>query len=440
MWLLPALNAVSAAALRVFYRFHAAGASPPLAGPLLLVANHPNSLVDPGAVAAVAGRPVRFLAKAPLFTDPLIGWLIRASGSIPVYRRADDPDLLERNQDTFRAAHAALAEGSAIGIFPEGLSHSEPALAPLRTGAARIALGAAALTGGPFPIIPVGLSFREKGEFRSDALALLGQPVSWADLHGRGDDPEAVRELTSRIDRGLREVTVNLESWEDAPIVETAEEIYRAELGAPGGAGPFVGRLTQLGEALAALRAEDRAGWRALAEDLKRHDRLLRRMRIRPHQLAHPGRRAAAGWLPRQVLRLAALTLPAAAGVIAYAVPYLATAGIVRSSSTKADVLATRKLLVGAAVHLLWTVMLATAVSLTAGLAWGVASLVLLPLVGLAALISYDLWRTAEGEAHRFLLRARRRSLVAELRARQADLAGRMEGLRAALADPTVHR
>lgn len=438
MWLLPALNAVSAAALRIFYRLEIAGDPPPARGAVLLVANHPNSLVDPGAVAAVAERPVRFLAKAPLFTDLKVGWLIRASGSIPVYRRTDDPDLVGRNEDTFRAVHDALAEGSAIGIFPEGLSHSEPALAPLRTGAARIALGAADRVGGAFPIVPVGLSFREKGRFRSEALAMIGRPVPWDDLRARAEDPEAVRELTTRIEQGLREVTVNLESWEDAPLVETAEEIYRAELGAGGGAGAAVARMAQLGDALARLRADDRGGWRELASDVRGHARLLRRLRIRPQQLDDPGPGAAIRWVPRQALWLAALGLPAAAGALLYAVPYLATSVVGRAAGAPPDVRATYKLLTGAALHLLWTLLAAVAVGAVAGAGWGLATLVLMPLAGLAALVFHDRWRRAEGEAHRFFLRARRGEVIAELRERQRGLAARMEELREALSTPPV--
>ncbi len=138
MWLTPLFPWVARVGAFTYYRMRSGGETVPRRGPVLLVANHPNSLLDPLLVAAVAGRPVRFLAKAPLFADWKIGWLIRAAGAIPVYRRADDPASMDRNEEMFRAVHAALAGGAAVGIFPEGLSHSEPALAPLRTGAARI--------------------------------------------------------------------------------------------------------------------------------------------------------------------------------------------------------------------------------------------------------------------------------------------------------------
>jgi hypothetical protein len=100
----------------------------------------------------------------------------------------------------------------------------------LKTGAARIALGTFALHRQTFPIIPVGLVLRQKDRFRSRAAVVFGQPIGWDDLAPRGtQDREAVRTLTDRIETGLRQVTVNLERWEDEPLVECAESIWRAE-------------------------------------------------------------------------------------------------------------------------------------------------------------------------------------------------------------------
>ena len=137
VWLLPFFPEFSKLATTTFYRLGIAGGKVPAEGPVLLVANHPNSLMDPALVAAVAGRPVRFLAKAPLFTDPMVGWLVRGSGAIPVYRRADDEAEVAKNEDSFRAVYSVLAEGAAVAIFPEG-HQPQPALA----GAAQDGRGA----------------------------------------------------------------------------------------------------------------------------------------------------------------------------------------------------------------------------------------------------------------------------------------------------------
>src|SRR5687767_11428879 len=89
-------------------------------GPVLVAANHLNSLLDPLVLFHTAGRPTRPLAKAPLFTHPLIGPFLKGLGGLPVYRRQDDPTQMDRNQDTFDAAVAALHRGEAVQIYPEG--------------------------------------------------------------------------------------------------------------------------------------------------------------------------------------------------------------------------------------------------------------------------------------------------------------------------------
>ena len=431
MWLLPVFSVVARTALKLFYRFSSGGERVPREGPVLLVANHPNSLLDPGMVVAVARRPVRFMAKAPLFTDPLVGWLVRGAGAVPVYRKQDDPAAMGQNDDTFRAVWEALAEGDAVGIFPEGISHDAPALAPLKTGAARIALGAARRTGGAFPIVPVGLSFRQKGTFRSDALATVGASVRWDDLaHAGPEDRIAVPELTRRIEAALRAVTLNLERWEDAPLVEMAEAVYAAELPVSARPADRVARLREATDGLARLRAEERAEWNAVAREVAAHGRLLKVLGLRPHELkAAPRTLGAAVWTIRNLLFFALGAPVAALGVALYWIPYRLTGVLEAKGKPTPDVRATFKLLVGAALSLAWTVLLIGAAAWLGGWTGATAAALLLPLVGVTTLHVVEHWRGAVGEGRRFLLRTRRRETLEELRARQRALAERLHAL-----------
>ena len=81
-------------------------------------------------------------ARLALFDQAFVGTMLRLLGGLPVYRAQDDASQMHRNEETFRGAIAALHDGDAVQIYPEGKSHSEPSLVPMRTGAARIALGA----------------------------------------------------------------------------------------------------------------------------------------------------------------------------------------------------------------------------------------------------------------------------------------------------------
>ncbi len=92
----------------------------PRDGPVLLVANHPNSLMDPVLLGIAARRPVRLLAKAPLFDVPVLGGVLRALGMVPAYRGSDDAKQVEKNTESLAAAAQQLARGGEMGIFPEG--------------------------------------------------------------------------------------------------------------------------------------------------------------------------------------------------------------------------------------------------------------------------------------------------------------------------------
>ena len=116
----------------------------PRTGPVLLVASHHGGFVDPALLVAVISRPIRFLAMGTLFRNPLLRALLSFAGTLPIHRAQDPPDDARPagNVHTFAACFDHLREGGAIGIFPEGEASDEPRLLPLRTGAARIAIGA----------------------------------------------------------------------------------------------------------------------------------------------------------------------------------------------------------------------------------------------------------------------------------------------------------
>src|SRR6266404_1415889 len=222
-------------ALRVYFRrIEIIGVEHvPLKSPVIFVLNHPNALVDPVFLFCLAPRRVSFLAKAPLFRMPVLGFFIRALDSLPVYRRKDEGEDVSRNEATFVAARTLLAGGGTIGICPEGVSHSERRLLPIKTGAARIALGAVA-TGevADLKIVPADLHYTSKTQFRSGVLLYFGKPIDVPPvlLEETGNLPRvAVRELSDRIECALRNVILNAEQEEALQTIARAEKIFSAE-------------------------------------------------------------------------------------------------------------------------------------------------------------------------------------------------------------------
>jgi glycerol-3-phosphate O-acyltransferase/dihydroxyacetone phosphate acyltransferase len=229
-------------ALRVFFRrVEVVGRERvPRAGACLFVLNHPNALVDPAFLLCFAPRRVSFLAKSPLFRMPVVGFFVRALDSIPVYRRQDETgDTAALNRKTFGRAAELLRRGGTIAICPEGASHSEPYLLPLKSGAARIALGAvsikdegdSAASSLDLKIVPAGLYYTAKTTFRSGALLYFGEPipVEPAEPDADGEPPrEAVRVLSDRVAEAMRALTLNADRHEALAMVARAERIFSA--------------------------------------------------------------------------------------------------------------------------------------------------------------------------------------------------------------------
>ncbi len=226
------MGAVGRLLIRIFFRQVEVEGTGRLASrvPTVLVANHLNGLVDGLLLMASLRRFPRFLGKSTLFNILPLWPLLKLAGVVPVYR-AKDGVATTRNASTFTKCRELLARGGLVALFPEGISHDEPELQPLKTGAARIALGACVDDGVPGVVFhPVGIVYDEKARFRSVALVRVGEPVPverWADAY-RADDHEAVRELTEEMAKVLGDLSPSYESWSDAwALREIAEVIAR---------------------------------------------------------------------------------------------------------------------------------------------------------------------------------------------------------------------
>jgi glycerol-3-phosphate O-acyltransferase/dihydroxyacetone phosphate acyltransferase len=226
-------------ALRLFFRrIETAGAElVPQDEPLIFVLNHPNGLIDPALVFCAMPRRISFLAKSTLFEMPIIRGLLRLVEALPLYRRADAPADASLNLRTFARSRELLRRNRCIAIFPEGRSHDSTTLLPIKTGAARIALGALSHTaegdeGRTLPslkIVPAGLYYTSKTSFRSEALIRFGTPfdVVAVELDEDGEPPrDAVVDLSARIESALRDVTINVANDSELETVARAEQLF----------------------------------------------------------------------------------------------------------------------------------------------------------------------------------------------------------------------
>jgi 1-acyl-sn-glycerol-3-phosphate acyltransferase len=367
---------------------------------VIYAVNHPNGLIDPLFLLCLSPRPVSFLAKAPLFEMPVIGWFVKAMGSIPVYRRQDGAFDASKNRKTFERARAILASGGVIAIFPEGASHGDPKLRPLKTGAARIALGAAAMGAGgkELRIAPVGIYYTAKGIFRSDALLYFGEPiVVTAEPLDADGEPTAhsVKALTARMERALADVTLQADEKEALALVAHAEEVISSDDASQEErlASRFeLRRRIMAGYTKMRERAPERLA--AISTRVARYDAELRAARLDPETLKpiNPAKvRASEPGIVKE-LDLMVLVLPLAliGTIVNYPVYRLVGFITARLSRDDDDIVATIKMIAGALLFpLMWIVL-----AVVAGIYWGwwasLATLILAPLSGYAALIFFE--------------------------------------------------
>lgn len=173
---------------------------PPGSGGVIIAMNHVSN-VDTVLMARFvwdAGRIPRFLVKARLFEFPGVGRIMRGAEQIPVYRGTIDA------AQSLRAAAAALENGEAVVIYPEGTITRDPEQWPMaaKTGVARLVL----LSPGT-PVVPVGQWgaqqrksqpwWRKLG--RRDAMASVGEALDLRQYRGRQPTAENLHAITDDV-------------------------------------------------------------------------------------------------------------------------------------------------------------------------------------------------------------------------------------------------
>ena len=202
----------------------------PNSGPVIFTPNHPNALLDPLLLFFLPPvYKIHFVAKAPLFKIPLLGWIMHKMHAIPVVRRFEADGKVDYKA-FFASCIDSLAAGNSIAIFPEGASLPQPHMTAMKTGAARLFFMAREKNV-DVSIVPVGLNYEHGSIFRTSVVIWAAPPLDTTDLieKHKGFSQIVVRELTERIRNNLDEHVFQSESFRDRELMLLLERIYSEE-------------------------------------------------------------------------------------------------------------------------------------------------------------------------------------------------------------------
>lgn len=155
----------------------------PSEGACVACINH-ISLFDPLVTSAVVPRPIRFMGKEELFRIPVIGWYLKTINVIPVKRGSGDIGAI-------KSSLKALRDGEVLGIFPTGTREKKNPDAPVKPGAALIALKA------DVPVIPIHIN----ADYRlfSKVTITVGRAVDLSLYSGRKLSQEELKGAAEEI-------------------------------------------------------------------------------------------------------------------------------------------------------------------------------------------------------------------------------------------------
>jgi 1-acyl-sn-glycerol-3-phosphate acyltransferase len=335
----------------VFYRQHEISGLHhiPANGPVLLCANHANALADAVLIQAVTARTVHPIVRSGLFNNPFLKIILLMIQAVPVYRKQDAEGGVKQNQDSFTRCYELLRMGECLLIFPEGQSHSDPKLRSMKSGGARLVLGA--IEQGVLPtVIPIGLNFSNKGKFRSRVLIKIHPALDLSRPLDSTRTPSAVRALTEDIQNALESVTLNADRVQDIDFLQRVERFFAMRHG------KYRQRsldlrfkaLKKIAQAYDQLCANCPARISQIKRQLQQFERMCNRWGIRDYHLTITYRPTIVTNFILRSIFVILFVLPLAAwGILNSIIPFLLTRHIARRISKGADQYDTAKMVLG---------------------------------------------------------------------------------------------
>ncbi len=202
-------------------------------GPLIIVANHPNTFMDPFIIIANTRQRIGFVGNASIFVNKIVNGVFSYFHVIPIFRKKDVlPGVEPNNKKTFVKCHDYLDKQGTLLIFPEGNSYYELKLRKIKTGTARIALSFEESHNfeGKLKILPIALDYSDSIQFRSIISVTVNPPLNvhtYEEMYLNNEFDGVVR-LTEDIKRELEKHIPHTSDKDQEEFLIKAHKFYAA--------------------------------------------------------------------------------------------------------------------------------------------------------------------------------------------------------------------
>jgi glycerol-3-phosphate O-acyltransferase / dihydroxyacetone phosphate acyltransferase len=202
-------------------------------GPLLVLSNHPNTLMDPLMAVYRLRERCFLLANYSLFKNPITNWILSTLYCIPIQRPKDVVGQVPKNDEAFKKCDAHLMAGGSIYIAAEGTSFIERHVREFKTGAARIAFSAENKTDFNLNlrVLLIGITYTNPLKFRGDAIVELREPIDidpWREAYEK-DPRDAIQDLTQHLEDEIKKCVIHCRDMDEDAFLLKVETLIQSQ-------------------------------------------------------------------------------------------------------------------------------------------------------------------------------------------------------------------
>lgn len=203
--------------------------------PLVIAANHPGAFLDPIIIACFIKKPIYFLVRGDVFKNKFVRLIFEQFHMIPVYRKDEGFENIEKNHDTNAKVAEILKQNGIVVIFCEGYSAVDRRLRTILKGTARICMQTAMSENLDVQIIPAGITYTHKTNYRREVILDFSAPIVMRDYEElfNSHPQKSFVSITNELKTRLQNNFVEIRNPECDVLTELHLNYFRNELHAP---------------------------------------------------------------------------------------------------------------------------------------------------------------------------------------------------------------